>query len=116
MSGLITLMGAAGGVRPYAIEGDGMMPELRSGDFLLVAPVDRYIGEGLYLLDFDDYGEAPFVAHRKIGTGEVIIGRQNPLYARHEISMVDFCAAVRAMAVAEVRMKVSLDQVAGLIQ
>jgi signal peptidase I len=116
MSGLSTILGATAGVRPFAIAGDGMMPALRHGDFLLVAAVDRFMGEGVYLLDFDADGEAPFVAQPKVGSGEVIIGRQNPLYAKHEVSMEAFCSAVTAMAVAEVRLKVGLDQVVGMIQ
>lgn len=41
-------------LRAHAISGTAMAPTLRCGDFVLLAPVAQYQGEGVYLIDQGD--------------------------------------------------------------
>lgn len=87
--------------RLFPIVGDGMEPRLRSGDFLMVAAVDCYQYETVYLLDFGD-GEAPYFAQRRAGR-QLHVRPPNPIYAGSLIAQDEFDQAVTAMSVAEVR-------------
>lgn len=105
MNALALLTPPAAPVRLFALAGDAMGDDVRHGDMLVVATVDRYVGEGVYLLDHGD-GEAPYVAERRIGNRPVIMARHpNPKYATWELSVEDFTRAVRAKVVAEVKMR-----------
>lgn len=99
------------GIRPHQIASDVMEPTLRSGDFLMVIPVRRYDYDGIYLVDGQVYR-----AEARIGSGKVMLWRDNPRYDRWEISRAEFDQTVEAKAVAEVRMKVGLHEIAGMIQ
>ncbi len=100
------------GVRAFEVSGDVMAPTLRSGDFLMVRPASHYDGEGVYILDFTGEGGTPYRCERVSVTGrpEVRIWHDNPAYSRHVIGLDDFAAAVRAKAIAEVRVKCSRDE------
>lgn len=100
------------GVRAVEIVGDLMAPTMRSGDFLMVRRANEYDGEGIYILDFNGEGGTPYRAERIpfMGRQEVRIWHDNPAYSRHVIDLADFTTAVRAKAVAEVRMKCSRDE------
>lgn len=105
------------GLLPFAIVGDHMQPQLRTGDFLMLAPVTSYDGEGVYVLDFDGDGVGcPYLAERVPvrGVSEVRIWHPNPAYSRHVIGLDDFERAVRGKAVADVRMRASLHEVGRL--
>jgi signal peptidase I len=93
-----------------------MEPQLRSGDFLMVAPASVYDGEGLYVLDFQGDGGCPYLAERVPvrGVSVVRIWHPNPAYSRHVIGLDEFNALVRAKAVADVRMRTPLHEVARL--
>ncbi len=101
-------------VSPFAIVGDAMAPQLRSGDFLLVTPAERYDGEGVYILDHGDGEGSPYLAQRMVGQDAVLIRHPNPIYTRHCIELAEFNAACRAKAVANVRMRVGLHELAGV--
>lgn len=105
------------GLASYAILGDHMQPQLRTGDFLMVAPASEYEGEGVYILDFSGDGVGcPYLAERVPvrGVSEVRIWHPNPAYSRHVIGLDEFNAAVRAKAVADVRMRAPIHEVARL--
>ncbi|MBL8773903.1 MAG: hypothetical protein JNK30_21125 [Phenylobacterium sp.] len=90
------------GLRLFELAGDCCGPELRGGDFLMVADTARFLYDAVYLLDFGD-GEAPFVVSRS--EDGFAVRQPNPKYARHTISRADLQAAVTAIVVAEVRVK-----------
>lgn len=104
MSDLVTTLKQAGtpGLRLFRIEGDAYEPELRGGDFLMVAPVARFAYDGDYLLDVGD-GETPFVVTST--HGGFAIRRRNPRYSRWDLTREQFDQAVRALVVAEVRVR-----------
>lgn len=91
---------AATPLRLFQVEGDGMEPALRGGDFVMVAAVGRYLYDAIYLLDFGD-GEAPYAAARHAGA--VHIRHPNPKYLDHTLTVAEFDGAVRGLVVAEVR-------------
>jgi hypothetical protein len=80
-----------------------MEPGLRGGDFLLVAPCDRYLYETVYLVDFGD-GECPYIAQGRPGR-MVSLHHPNRKYSEHLIPLASFNAAVTAMSVAEIRVQ-----------
>lgn len=90
------------GLRLFQIIGDGYEPELRRGDFLMVAPASRFTYDTDYLLDCG-YGETPYLASRS--AAGVSIRRRNPLYHAWELTMEEFNRAVRAIVVAEVKVR-----------
>lgn len=90
------------GLRLFEIAGDAYEPELRRGDFLLVAPASRFIYDTDYLLDCG-YGETPYLATSS--AAGVTIRRRNPLYQAWELTMAEFNQVVRAIVVAEVKVR-----------
>ena len=116
MNALSTAFSQLRGLSAFAVLGDHMEPQLRSGDYLMVAPATGYEGEGVYVLDFDGGGGCPYLAERVPvrGVYEVRIWHPNPAYSRHVIGLDDFNAAVRAKAVADVRMRAPIHEVVRL--
>lgn len=92
----------APGLRLFQIEGDAYEPALRGGDFLMVAPVARFAYDGDYLLDLGE-GETPFVVTST--HGGFAIRRRNPRYSRWDLTREQFNRAVRAIVVAEVKVR-----------
>lgn len=92
----------ATGLRLFELVGDGYEPALRGGDLLMVADANRFLYDGEYLLNFGD-GEAPY---RATSQGDrVHIRHPNPRYLDHHVSKAEFDRAVRAIVVAEVKVK-----------
>ena len=106
------LASPAPGLGLFKIASDHMQPVLRSGDYLMVAPAEAYTGEGVYVLDFDGSGGSPYMAERVLimGREEVRIWHPNPKYSLHVIGLDEFAAAVRGKAVADIRMRVTDEQ------
>ncbi len=102
MSSLPRFAPALEGLRLFQIVGDCHHPQLNSGDFLMVAPASRFTYDTDYLLDCG-YGEAPYLASRS--TGGVTIRHRNPRYSRWELTFDEFNRAVRAIVVAEVKVR-----------
>lgn len=92
----------AQGLRLFQIVGDIYEPEFRRGDFLMVAPARRFTYDTDYLLDCG-YGETPYLATSS--AAGVTIRRRNPLYQAWELTMAEFNEAVRAIVVAEVKVR-----------
>lgn len=90
------------GLRLHQLVGDAYEPTLRGGDFLMVAPADRFAYDGDYLLDVGD-GEAPYVVTRR--QAGFSIRHRNPRYRRHELTREQFARAVRGIVVAEVKVR-----------
>jgi hypothetical protein len=91
--------------RLFQLRGDACAPVLRTGDFLMVQDCDRYAYETVYLLDFGD-GEGPYLAQRRLGgRPTVMIRHPNAAYTEHTVTLDQFNAAVRAIVVAEVKVK-----------
>lgn len=93
---------AAPGVRLFQLAGDGYEPTLRGGDYLMVADVDRFAYDSTYLLDFGD-GEAPYLA--STSAEGYSVRHPNPACPRFSLTREEFRAAVRAIVVAEVKMR-----------
>lgn len=69
----------AGQLRVWLVDGDGMEPDLKSRrDYVMIAPVSSYCGEGLYLVD---WGLGPTIYRAQYaGPGKILIKLDNPLY------------------------------------
>lgn len=91
---------AAGKLRLYPIIGDLMAPTLNRGDFCLVAPVDRYVHEGMYVID-GPFGSAVYRVERCIAANPKPY-RLIPENTRYEIQCIsaeDFDRDVLAMVI-----------------
>lgn len=103
MRALVPTVGASDGVRLFPLLGDGWEPKLRSGDMLLVAPIDHYDGGGGYLLSAGPHGESAYMVERCIGLPVYYVWHPNEHYPKHTMPLADFKAAVVAKVIAEVR-------------
>lgn len=70
-------------LRIRMVDGDGMSPDLLSGrDYVMIAPADRYTGEGVYLVDWGPGA----TLYRADGSGRrdkpIRMRLDNPLYHR----------------------------------
>lgn len=66
-------------LRIHLVDGDGMEPELKNRrDYVVIAPVDAYVGEGVYLID---WGPGPVLYRAQFaGGGKILIKLDNPRY------------------------------------
>lgn len=91
-------------LRILPVDSDAMEPTLGARDFVLVAPVDRFAFDGLYVLD-DRIGTSVVRARRRIG-GEIVISRDNPLYDQGTVmTQAAFDEIVLAVVVADVKVR-----------
>ncbi len=91
--------------RVHLVKGDGMEPALRSNwDYVLLAPTDRYCGEGLYLIDIGG-GEAIYRVQNIMG-GKVRLKFDNPVYVtEHILGRDEFREIVLAYVVADIKVR-----------
>lgn len=101
-----------GGFHVHMVDGDGMAPDLRSKrDYVIVAPVREYRGEGVYLVD---WGYGP-VLYRAQGSGNrekpIMIFLDNPVYRQgengglHHFTLDQFNEMVVGFVVADIRVR-----------
>lgn len=91
-------------LRIEKVIGDGMNPTLNGGlDFALVRPVDRYIGEGIYLLG-TPLGK-DFYRVQGAGRGKILLMRDNKHYSDQIISDAKFDEYVLAIVVADIKVR-----------
>ena len=91
-------------VRLHRVDGDNMEPTLRGRwDYVVVAPVDTYTGEGLYLIDV--LGAA--VVHRcqHNGRGDIWLHSDSEHYSTQTYSRAKFEASVLAKVLADVKVR-----------
>jgi hypothetical protein len=94
----------SGKFRVHPIVGDGMEPTLRgSRDYVLLAPITSYAGEGIYLLDIGIGTELFRVTTTFDGEGGLRLSRENPRYQSHEISRERFEEQVIAIVIADIK-------------
>jgi phage repressor protein C with HTH and peptisase S24 domain len=89
-------MGAlAGAGRPslLPVRGDGMLPTLRPGDLVAVAPVGAWRGDGLYLIDTG--GGPELLRCASDLSGGIRATRDNPAYRPFTMTSAEFAASVR---------------------
>jgi signal peptidase I len=80
-----------------------MEPTLRRGDFVLVTPVDDYVGEGIYALLHPGVGGDPEIYRvGYIGSSMFELFSDNKHYQRHQVPSKWFRSAVKAKVVAGV--------------
>lgn len=90
--------------RVHAVIGDSMEPTLRSDrDYVLVAPVTSYEGEGIYLLDVGLGIELFRVSCTFDGEGGLRLSRENPRYQSYEIGRERFEEMVVGIVVADIK-------------
>lgn len=90
--------------RVHAVVGDAMEPVLRgSRDYVLVAPVTSYEGEGIYLVDVGLGIDLFRVTTTFDGKGGLRLSRENPRYQSHEVARESFEEAVVGMVVADIK-------------
>lgn len=94
----------AGRFRIHPVLGDGMEPLLRGGfDYVLLAPVTLYEGEGIYLVDVGAGLDLFRVCNRFDGDGGLLLSQENPLAGQHRLSREQFDALVVGIVVADIR-------------
>jgi hypothetical protein len=102
----------AGQLRVWLVDGDGMEPDLKSRrDYVMVAPTDCYVHEGLYLVNWG-CGNALYRASKSGRTDKPIRMRlDNPLYHRSEDDGYFYCTRgefdemVLGFVVADIRVR-----------
>lgn len=95
------------GLRAFPVLGDMMAPTFRRGDFALVAPVDDYRGDGVYVIGLEDPSllRVEVAAPRPRGAPVTLrLVPDNRRYAAHDMTRADFRAHVVAKAVFAVTM------------
>lgn len=67
-------------LRIHMVDGDGMAPSLRGGrDYVLIAPVDTFKGDGVYLVDV--WGGPTLYRVQNLLGGKIQMKLDNPLYS-----------------------------------
>ncbi len=93
-------------LRIHLVDGDGMEPELKSRrDYVMIAPVSAYCGEGIYLVD---WGPGPVLYRAQwTGGGKILIKLDNPLYrdSGHTCSRDQFDEMVVGFVVADIKVR-----------
>lgn len=91
--------------RVHAVLGDSMEPTLRGDrDYVLLAPVTSFQGEGIYLLDVGVGMELFRVTCAFDGKGSLHLSRDNKRYqAEHAVNRDKFNEAVVAIVVADIK-------------
>lgn len=84
----------------FVMEGQSMHPTIRRDDPVLVAPVDRYIGEGVYLVDmFGDHQDIWRVESNFNGGFRLRKDQQHedgrPIWTHYDLSKAQFTKVVR---------------------
>lgn len=96
----------SGRFRVHPVSGDGMEPTLRGGwDYVLLAPVTLYKGEGIYLVKVGDGLDLFRVSNTFDGSGGLLLSQENPRGDRHHLSRKDFDGMVVGLVVADIRMR-----------
>jgi hypothetical protein len=81
-----------------------MEPDFRTGDLAAVAPIDRYDGEGIYVLD-TSIGPALYRAEKIMGEDAIEIWHSNRVLSnRHRLTVDNFTRSVVAKTFASVKM------------
>jgi phage repressor protein C with HTH and peptisase S24 domain len=70
------------------VEGDVMSPTLRRGDYVVVVPVDRYQGDGLYA--FDLHGAPVIYRCMSNFKGGIAVIPDNKLYSTWDFTVKEF--------------------------
>lgn len=93
-------------LRIRLVDGDGLEPELVSRrDYVILAPVEAYCGEGIYLID---WGCGPVLYRvQSVGAGKVLIRLSNPLYRDNGYTFTkeQFNEMVLGFVVADVKVR-----------
>ncbi len=88
----------------HRVMGDGMAPELRPHDYVLLAPTERYCGEGIYLLH-DGIGPDLFRV-QAMPRGKVLMKHDNPFYIlEHTVTKDEFEEIAKGYVVADIRVR-----------
>lgn len=95
------------GIRIALVEGDNMEPTLRGRwDYVVCSPIDRYDGEGLYLVDLHNCGTGSIYRCQTNGSlGGLWLLSDNQHYGRHTLSREEFAELVLAKVVADVKVR-----------
>ncbi|WP_455918735.1 hypothetical protein [Ensifer canadensis] len=98
-------------LRVHMVDGDGFEPQLKNRrDYVLIAPVTEYAGEGLYLLH-DGYGPVLYRVQYILAADKPIrLSLDNPLHRHsegcgHRWSRETFNDAVLGIVVADIKVR-----------
>lgn len=92
-------------LRVHMVDGDGMEPDLRSRrDYVLIAPVDGYCGEGIYLIEVG--GGQTLYRVQNILTG-LRLKLDNPVYGDSGVVVTreQFAEDVLGFVVADIKVR-----------
>jgi len=76
------------GMRLMPVENDTMEPTLRSGDAVGVVPVDRFRGEGVYVIESGGFPLIFRCRHER--NGRIFLWRDNKRYSTLDLSLEEF--------------------------
>ncbi len=98
-------------LRVHMVDSDGFEPQLKGQrDYVLIAPVTEYAGEGIYLIH-DGYGPVLYRVQYSLATDKPIrLSLDNPLYRHtergdHRWSRETFNDAVLGIVVADIKVR-----------
>lgn len=92
-------------LRIHPVEGDGLSPDLYGRrDYVVLATVNRYCGEGIYLVD---WGMGPVLyLVQSVGNGNVLMRLTNPLYrSEFTFSLPEFNDMILGYVVADLKLR-----------
>ncbi|CCE97216.1 conserved hypothetical protein [Sinorhizobium fredii HH103] len=91
--------------RVHLVQSDGMEPELRARrDYVLLAPVSSYVGEGVYAI-FDGFGTPElFRVTSAFGKG-LRLFRDNKHYQEYVLTLEKFEECVVGFVIADIKVK-----------
>ncbi len=93
-------------LRVHAVQGDGMFPLLRgSMDYVLVAPVDTYRGEGIYLFHNGLGEDLSRVTSAWDGKKSLCLSKENDRYSSFTVPLDKFNESVLAIVVADIKVR-----------
>lgn len=92
-------------LRVHMVDGDGMEPSLRSRrDYVLVAPIQGWVGDGVYLIDV--HGGATLYRAQNILGGKIQIKLDNPRYSStFTFSREEFYEIALGIVVADIKVR-----------
>lgn len=96
----------SGRLRTHKVLGDGMSPTLRSNhDFVLIKPVDHYVGEGIYLVGEGTWQD--LFRLQKMGDPKrrIRLFRDNPVYSDQYLTMDEFDSIALGIVVAMIKVQ-----------
>ncbi|CAL8972865.1 hypothetical protein RHODGE_RHODGE_01026 [Rhodoplanes serenus] len=89
-------------LRPMPVTADNMVPTLDVSDFVMVAPMDGFAGNGIYVLDM--LGAPKLCRITRVSSDRVLVSHDHQNYPSSEVSRATIDALIIAKAVCKIEM------------